>query len=103
MNNSAASFFFALIGILLFLSFILNKWINKELVETVKPSIVASHKKPEPPAQRPVVKEYDMNSDYPPSAPMLPEKVVPIVKNQERVLDKKIIYEMPTSDKFLLQ
>ncbi len=103
MNNSAARFLFALIGILLFLSFIFNKWINKELVETVKPSIVVSHKKPEPVVIPAVVKEYDMNSDYPPSAPVTAEQAPVVVKKPERILDKKIIYEMPTSDKFLLQ
>ncbi len=105
MNNLAARLFFVFIGILLILSFIFNKWINKELAQTVKPKCVVSCKQPVTtllPAKAAVV-EYDVNSDYPTPAPAGQEETPVVVKKTERVLDKKIIYEMPTSNKFLLQ
>ena len=100
MNNLAARFCFALIGILLILSFIFNKWINRELGETVKPTIVIQNKKLVPVLGP--VEEYDMNSDYPP-IPASEEQAEPVLKIPERIIDKRIIYEMPTSNKFLLQ
>lgn len=101
MNNLAARVFFAFIGLFLIMSFIINRWISKEVVETLKPSIVASGKKPLPPQE--IVEEYDVNSDYPSSGPAALKEVVPVAKKPERILDEKIIYEMPTSNKFLLQ
>lgn len=103
MNNSAARFFLALAGVLLALSFIFNKWIKKELVETVKPNIADIPKKTEAPLPAVIVKQYDMSSDYPHSPEIAVKKEPVVVKKPERVLDKKIIYEMPTSDKFLVQ
>ncbi len=103
MNNLAARFFFAFIGVMLVVSFIINRWINKELVETLKPSIVASGKKALPPEQIVVQQQYDMNSDYPPSGPAQLKEVMPLVNKTKRILDEKIIYEMPTSNKILLQ
>ncbi len=101
MNNLAARVFFAFIGLFLIMNFIINRWISKEVVETLKPSIVASGKKPLP--KKEIVEEYDVNSDYPPSGPEELKEIVSVIKKPERILDEKIIYEMPTSNKFLLQ
>ncbi|MCB9757183.1 MAG: hypothetical protein H6753_02010 [Candidatus Omnitrophica bacterium] len=105
MNNSMVWFWGGLIGVLLIVSFVFNKWINKELVETVKPASVQQpvdqKLKHDQPAV--VVQEYDMFSDYPSYPSEKKPEDAPVIEKHERVLDKKIIYEMPTSNIFLIQ
>lgn len=105
MNNSMVWFWGGLIGVLLIVSFVFNKWINQELVETVEPvSVEQSVNQETVNDQSAVVGEpYDMFSDYPSYPSEEKQEISPIIEKQERVLDKKIIYEMPTSDIFLIQ
>ncbi len=103
MNKTVAWFFCGLLGLLLVLSLSINKWINKELVETVKPSTGAIKRNLQLEKTSAFVEEYDPDSDYAFSPPVTNQDIVPVVKKSERVLDKKIIYEMPTSNKYLLQ
>ncbi len=101
MNNLASRLFFAFLGGLFILNFIFNKWVHQELAETLKPAFVVSVNKTIP--AKAAAEEYDMNSDYPPSASGFAPEPLAVVNKRERVLDEKIIYEMPTSNKFLLQ
>ncbi len=102
MNNTVAKYFFAAIGFLLVVSVIFNSWINKELVQTVKPNIVIQLENATSQQNSPVV--YDPSSDYPSYPSGIRDEVIPIVvKKPQRILDKKIIYEMPTSNRILIQ
>ncbi len=105
MNNSMVWFWGGIIGVLLIVSFVFNRWINKELVDTVKPVSVEQPVIQEPANDQPVVvvQKYDMLSDYPSYPSENKQEPAPVIEKHERVLDKKIIYEMPTSDIFLIQ
>lgn len=101
MNNLAARLFFSFIGLLFCVSFILNKWIHKELgtTETEQQEVV----KPVPKVEVvSVAEQYDMDSDYAPGQAYYVEEM-PKEKKPDRIPSEKIIYEMPTSNKFLLQ
>jgi hypothetical protein len=106
MNNFTQRLVFSAIGILVVISMIINHWLSKELVTPVKaaPAFVSE----EPPVIVESVsveqKDYDPFSDYAP----VPQgqglqKETFVTKPPERIPSGKIIYEMPTSNKILLQ
>lgn len=102
MNSLAAKFFTVLIAGVLVYCVILNQKIKKEISLKPKQSDAVVHKTvPEEPA-RASGPEYDMNSDYP-TLPAARDDVQPVPPKPERVPDKNIIYEMPITNKFLVQ
>ncbi len=106
MNNFTQRLVFSAIGILVVISMIINHWLSKEIVTPVKaaPAFVSE----EPPTAAEVVsveqKDYDPFSDYAPvPAGQGLQKETFATKPPERIPSGKIIYEMPTSNKVLLQ
>lgn len=104
MNNFSQRLFFAVIGVLIVIMIISNHWLNKQIVSPPSPPVFATE---EPSAPEPVSveqKDYDVFSDYPtvPTGNGLKQEVFE-TKKPERTFSKKITYEMPTSNKFLLQ
>lgn len=103
MANSAVRFFFAATGILILGSWLMNGWIHKELETPLNiepPSFVVIPRE-EPPEEK-VEDEYEIEDpDFKPYTQPGPYQTG--VKPKKRVLDEKIIYEMPTSNKFLIQ
>ncbi|MCC6758037.1 MAG: hypothetical protein IT395_00220 [Candidatus Omnitrophica bacterium] len=104
MNNLPPRFIFSAIGVLVVIIFVINHWLSKELVAPAKPVPVFVAEE-EPPAPIKVEqKDYDPHSDYAPvpSGEGLQQEVFG-VKKPERITSEKIIYEMPTSNKYLLE
>jgi len=105
MNNIPPRVIFISIGVLVLIIMIINHFLSKELVAPAKPTPVFVLEEPAAPAEVHVEeKNYDPLSDYAsvPSTEGLQKEVFE-VKKSERVPSKKIIYEMPTSNRFLLQ
>ena len=103
MNNLSPRFIFSALGVLIVIIFIINHFLSKQLVVPVKPTAVfVNEEAPEPLSVE--QKDYDPFSDYAPvpSGNGLQQEVFE-VKKPERVTSEKIIYEMPTSNKFLIQ
>ncbi len=103
MNNFYGRLLFFIIVLLIIINMIFNHWIHKELA--VKPEAPASETSQMTPSdseesseQSDVLFANEVNG-------LSVEEEVALRKTQkkERVPDEKIIYEMPTSNKILLQ
>ena len=107
MNNLPPRFYLIGIGVLIMISMVINHFLNKELspVKAAATTVYAPQE-PEPVAAATNFeqKNYDPLSDYAPvpSGVGLQQEVFE-TKKLERTPSQKIIYEMPTSNKILLQ
>lgn len=102
MTNFAARIFFFVIGFLIICSMIINHWIHKELKTTVEPAVPIEVEEPSSLIKNPEQDyEIDLTNDSPQSGPA--DQDILGSKKPGPIRDEKIIYEMPTSNKFLVQ
>jgi hypothetical protein len=107
MNNFIGRLFGFIIVLLIIITMILNNWIHKELAvkPDAPPAVETTQESPpdtEETLERSSVSEIIFSNEIT-GLSIEEEAALRKAKQKTRELDQKIIYEMPTSNKILLQ